>query len=414
MDGNNVSTPITYKKEKNKDIMQIILLSLMYSAPSLILLEKTTFSFDTIITRYLSVLICSIIFVIHFIKKYSIKPGVIFIPFYTKNKLILTIWLLFSGFTIASQAVNGEMPSEGIYYFIFIPLVFFIMIPMVLNDANKKILIAIFISSAIFLILSLLMEPITLGRSYSGITQNSNSLGYLATQSAIGSFGILLSSYILKRRTLFIIFIFTFVFSSALVLISNSRTSFIVLIITCILIALLFIKVNNIKLTKLIGIFILLLVAYFWGLKDFLEAGILNKFDELSSSGNLLNNRSEIWGRVIEEMTIFGHGSNYFENVIFISPHSTIFSVIGQNGIIAGIMIIVFYLTISIYSVKYAFEYKGNMFSFVPFAIIISFIMFSMTEGMLGTIGKGLTLAFFNVIGLLIFHRKPQKLSQKK
>jgi len=247
------------------------------------------------------------------------------------------------------------------------------------------------------------MSPVVMGSAYRGITANPNSLGQLAAQSAITSFVLFLITY--KSRTKLTTMFLGAVFSVSMlfVLFSFSRTSFFISIGISLLIILIFIKVFSIKIIKVIGLFLFLIVSYVFGFSEIFETGVLSRVNRLSEADNVLNNRDIIWERVFNEATILGHGSDYFVETIQIGAHNTVISILGQNGILAGAMFSVFLILILLKSLKYLFRHKKDLYSLVPFVIIAAFIIFSVFEGM---IRKGIAFTFFNLAGVCIFYKK--------
>ncbi|WP_186805957.1 O-antigen ligase family protein [Salisediminibacterium halotolerans] len=371
------------------------------------MLNTNVFNYEVFMgIRYIGVVIISIIFVFIYLKLFTTDNNRLIVPYKNVNIGVLLIWLTFSSGIFFSQVINQEFPFQGVYFLIVVPLLFFLMIPLTISEiANKIIAMALLLSGGIFLIFSFLFEPINFDRSYFGITDNSNSLGYLATQTGIAAFCLLLNAFKNRKKILVYLFILIFLLSTFFVFLSHSRTSFIVLLVTCFSTMLIFMLQNNIKLRNLFLPALIFIGVYYWQLRDLLMDGVISKFDRLGEEGDLLNTRDEIWLQIINDANLIGNGSDYFDETPF-SPHSSIFSIIGEFGIISGLLLVVMYVTTIYLSLKFAIQRKDESFSYLPFSIILAFILFSFTEGMFGTVGKGLTLAYFNSIGVCIFLNK--------
>lgn len=392
------------KRKTNKNSCRIFILTLMYFAAYLGFINRDILSTNTILKlRYLVVLLGSLYFVIAYLKVYATRTGKVLLPFVVKNWALLLLWFSFSIFTIISQSYNGHLPLEGIAYLIFTPLIFFLIIPIVLDNPEEIIIKSAFISSFIYLIVSILYEPVRLGSSYYGITYNPNSIGQLSVQAAISIFCLFLNALNARRKMKSLMYLFLFVISISFTLFSNSRTSLLVVLIACFFTLILFIKINKFKLRKLIVPVFILTFIYFLKLREILQVGIIDKF--IRYSDNALAGRIGIWQNIINDITIFGHGPEYFKVYIGKGAHNSVLEIIGGNGIIAGIIITVFFLYSIVYSIKYAFDNKGNNFFYVPFIITITFFILGMAESMFGMIGKGITLVYFNIIGLMSFRK---------
>ncbi|MCP3032935.1 O-antigen ligase family protein [Halobacillus sp. A1] len=387
--------------------IDLSVLTLMYIAGSLGVIDRELLSFSfIIILKYSIVIMGSLYFIIQYIRKYYRGDGRVALSFQTKSWVLYFLWILFSLIVIVSQSYNGYLPLEGIAYLIFNPIVFFIVIPMSLTNPESTIIKASFYGSFIYLLLSAFYEPINFGSFYTGVTYNPNSIGQLSVQAAVSSFCIFLYTVgsINKEKRKTFIYLMFFIISLAFIFLSQSRASLMAFLAPTIFTIMIFIISKKIKLRKIILPSILFVIIYFLSLKDFFEASILGKFNRYNND-NLLSGRDNIWNMIINDITLLGHGPNYFLDVINKGAHNSILEVFGNFGLLAGGVLALFYLASIIISFKYAILNRKKPFFYVPLMVVLTFIILSMTESMFGVVGKSMTLVYFNIIGLLIFRK---------
>lgn len=390
------------RSSKKNRRWQLFFLTLLYGFAYLNFVNRKLLSSNMIITlRYSIMIMCSLYFVFSYLKRYSSKRGNIPIPRIKNNAGLFFLWMLFSLFVVISQMINGSIPFEGLAYLLITTSIFFVVIPLSLEKSIEIILKAAFLSSTIYLILSVVYCPIVLGKSYYGITYNPNSIGQLSAQAAISSFCLFLNALNHRHKRDLVLYFIFFIFSLLFVIVSNSRTSLLAVIITVLLTILLFLVLHKIKIRKFLMPSIIFLVLYFLKIKKYLEAGILNKMFKYQD--NPLTGRTAIWGSVFDELTIFGHGKGYFSGHIEKGAHNSVVEIVGTYGIITGIIILSLFIVSVIVSFKYLFRNRKNKYSYAPFAIIITFVTLSIAEGMFGVIGKGITIMYFNVLGIMLF-----------
>jgi hypothetical protein len=389
-------------KKENKDFL---VLTLMYFAASLGVIDREIMSQNNIlITRYLVIILGTIYFLNSYRKKYSRGRGRIVVPSKINSWGLMLLWMFFSITVIISQSYNGNLPLEGIVYLIYNPIIFFIVIPKSLNNPKRTIIRASFYSSFSYLIFSVLYQPIVLGWSYSGITYNPNSIGQLAVQASISSFCLLLDplkNLKLKKRKLLIYLIY-FIISITFVFISRSRTSFLALLLSIMIIMFVYIATGNMKFKRFVLAVIAFTTIYFLKLREYLYEGVLDKFSSYRGD-TLLTGRDYIWNRIFQEISILGHGSTYFTKEIGIGAHNSIMETIGIFGVIAGIFLFLFYIVSVFVSIKYAFLNRKKTYFYVPLGVVVAFFALSMAESMFGVIGKSMTLVFLNIIGVIMF-----------
>src|SRR5690625_952792 len=128
------------KLKTRKDYLDIIVLSIMYASASLGVLNREILDTQTLLfMKYGTIILGTIYFLLAYIKKYSMGSGIIAVPLKVRNWCLLLLWLFFSIVVIISQSYNQIIPFEGATYLIFNTIIFFIVIPLSLNNPLESI-----------------------------------------------------------------------------------------------------------------------------------------------------------------------------------------------------------------------------------------------------------------------------------
>jgi O-antigen ligase len=102
-------------------------------------------------------------------------------------------------------------------------------------------------------------------------------------------------------------------------------------------------------------------------------------------------------------MELLGRGDQYFEKNFGLGAHNTIIHILGVNGSLSVILIILFTIMTFYYASMY---FKRNRrkdpYAIAPFLFITCFWILSMGEGMFGSLGNAMTLAYLLSIGMII------------
>jgi hypothetical protein len=385
--------------------LQEIVLILMYFVASLTVINRDILSLSNILLiRYSVVTLGTIFFIFSYRKKFFRGYGKVAIPSKVNSWSLILFWIFFSISVIISQAFNGYFPVEGFTYLIFNTVIFFMLIPKSLENPVYTIVRSSFYASFSYLILSALYEPIVFGSYYTGITYNPNSLGQLAVQASISSLCLLLNTFSeirLKKKKIILYFGY-FIISIAFVLLSKSRASFVAVLLSSIVTLVFYFKSDKVKIGRFIIPAIAFVFIYFVKLKDFLQIGILDKFNRYSGE-SILTGRNQIWNKIFEDMTMLGNGPSYLPDIIGKGAHNSILEIVAVFGVFSGILVTLFYIASIIVSLKYARSRKKSQYFYVPLAVVMAFFVLSMAESMFGVIGKSITLVFLNVMGVLMF-----------
>ncbi|MCY7272600.1 MAG: O-antigen ligase family protein [Phormidesmis sp. CAN_BIN44] len=392
---------IDYKKP-----VMLFLLSTSLGAASLTSLGSTDFPIDSSISslRYgLVFLSLTLPFFLFRIKSWHLSK--------TGKPIILT-WLSFSLVTIIAAVYHESYSSfvEGLWLFFGIPVIFFFGLPNLLQKrANSLIALSLILSHIPYILFSVVVFPV-ISYPYQGLLGNPNQIGVTCSTIAAGAF-ILLDSIELNRKstipiiTIVSILLLSFIF----MVLSNSRTSIIsFFLMLIILMANFFSRKQSPRKNILKFIFLsfpilaLLLSSLSNEYINLAWSQTLFKFSG-STTNDFLSGRTEVWETALEEVSFLGHGSEYFDTKFGISAHNSIIQALGCQGALAALMMFFFAIVSIFYSYRYMKDTSPqNNFAISPLMIAVCFWTLSMGEVMFGALGRGLTLAYFLSIGVVI------------
>ena len=193
--------------------------------------------------------------------------------------------------------------------------------------------------------------------------------------------------------------------SSFLVVVSGSRTSLLALIVTIITATIVCVRLQNRKrLVSILaaGLGLFLVGTAFVPQLDFADQ-IWQKHMQQVTKGDVLSKRDEIWMKVLDDMQLMGNGSEYFPETVGISSHNSLMHIIGERGPIAALfMSCVAGLGIVLAWNRAARGPGRRSFTAAPLLISVCFWVLSMGEGIFGSLGTGITLAYFLSIGIVV------------
>jgi uncharacterized membrane protein len=335
--------------------------------------------------------------------------------------LLLLLWLCFGTVAVLSGLVNenGKALADGAWLLIGVPCLFFYALPRAMGRSIPVgIALGLLFGHLPYAICSVVQSPPTTF-PYTGIFSNSNQLGVTMMSMNCG-LSILLNKLVSEpsrpSRTFKILGLSgVIILSFGLILISNSRTSLIGSLMGLGLalypVFQIFQNPRNAARFFLFSIGIAgTLLLYLGNELDAVVQGIGIGYANKLESNDTFNGRSYIWGKTLQDSRLFGYGSNdYFTQKFDLGGHNSLIDILGQNGLIAAYLMIIF----AILSLYYAYRYFREQFMVNPYAIapLIIGIMFwtvSMAESMFGALGRGLTIAYLLSIGLMLHRPKAE------
>jgi len=315
----------------------------------------------------------------------------------TFNNLTL-IYGIFIIFVIISTFVNQNLEREVDALVKFILMYFFLNLFLMLTEiTTKRLIINTFVISSIVVFSYFLINyPIAESTgAYKGGFGNPNSIGVLAV--TLFSVSLVAGTSLLKNKRSYIlasIYLLIAIAAGYLTLISNSRTSFITLVIVFGIVAMTFIYdvLKGRHLLSWKSIIVVSLLAVF-GASMFilienpaytvLETTVIDKFQRKIESGSLTAGRVEIWQPIIEGAGLFGKGSGYFSEISGLGAHNSFLHILSLYGWFAAIAYACFWLFMLVTSLIYYMTHKlTHVHALLPLILVVNYISISMMENM--------------------------------
>lgn len=342
-------------------------------------------------------------------------------------RVLTGIFLSFLFFMLISSLFNGNVQmllSSLRYLLIFVTLC--LIIPCLLKEKTLSITVWSFLLSQLPLLLLSFIElnPFSdFSGTYFGIFYNPNSFGIFTATIFIVLLA-LIYSYVGTRRLMIPILLITLFILFLLIAFSGSRTSFIAIVLVLLIsLALPTVKkldFNNISLKKIRFYFFSLIgFASFtiWFLQssfyEIMNYRIIEKFVYKFNSGDVLDKRGDILIETISDLSMFGHGPEYFNEQFGLGAHNSFVSLLGQYGLLATSFFILFWIYSTFRSLKY-YKTSKNKLSILPFIVIMFFLITSMTEIMLMKASMLISFVSIGVINLEIFQNNYSKIFTNK
>jgi len=336
------------------------------------------------------------------------------------NKKIFGLMYVFFITSLLAAILNSELQlliSSVSLFCLFLSAS--IILPSYLKtDTEKVIAISLLVANIPLLLLPILTEGIKLP-SYAGIFNNTNSLGIVAS-TVFTVFSALffgeLEKILFRKAKVFklkiVVYLLLMLLSLLIVVFSVSRTSF----LACLLVFLagiVFIVFLSIKhrvfpniLMKMISVLPILIFIYFLfdkfiPINFYVQENILGKFER--KSADIFDGRGMVWEQTIKEATIFGNGTNYFEESVGLGAHNTFISILGVYGWLSLIPFFLFFIFGLYYCSRYVLIMDTG-YKYLPILILINFLTTSMAEAMLYKVSM---LASLVLIGVCASKIKP-------
>lgn len=243
------------------------------------------------------------------------------------------------------------------------------------DDANliMKVLILIQILSV--------LQGFTTYR-FKGIYKNPNFAGGEAATLCAISCSLFLQRFISSKNKSLLLPLLSIIFSTIIVISTNSRNS--VGVIGIILLFFVFLTLRNLNdrnnFLKILAIlFIIIVIVNFSPISDIFKSSISELYEKINRrTGDELGGRQEIWKVVFDRMKFFGNGE---KNEI--SAHNTFLSMLDQYGIIPCFLLTLFVIVGVIKSILLALDKNYHDMKFMPLFFFLCFGISCMFEQML-------------------------------
>jgi O-antigen ligase len=382
-----------------RQVIIVIALSVLFGGTSLISLGSYNTPLDPAVLKLRYLLVASSLLILILMSPFK-QWG-----FHRQTRPLLLLWMLFGCGLVMSGLANNDITlfRDGLWQMIAVPFIMFNAVPKAMKkNTNLLMGMGLVLGQIPYVVTSLVLYPPVNGTRYRGVFANSNQMGFNCAIMSAGLFILLIAAWSAKKNAWYLLPISASLLSIfLLIFLANSRTSMIVFFIMSLLFFSEFVK-NPKAVKKMIAITTLAVTAV-----------LLFGGEQIENMNNTLNNnfeakeglsgRDNIWGQTLDESDLLGRGSNYFQLNFGMGGHNTIIEVIGQNGIIAAHLLIAFAIASFFYTYAYFKTYaKEDCAAIAPFLITVCFWSLSMAEGMFGSLGNSMTLAYMLSIGIVI------------
>jgi len=404
----NGDQTITVYNEK-EDRMSLLLLTMMYTGFWTLIIDGNIINQAALTLIQASSLFLGIYyFVFALVKNMSPEINGVYIkkPMTIVGIFTIIVWLFFSMSIILSELFRNNSPHIGIIYLTYVPLIFFYTIPRMIYNPVETTVKATWYSGLIIVLLSLIWELPVAGSAYLGITNNSNSMGMVASQTALASLSLFYISFQKNKsnKKNILIYFITLVIAMLFLLASESRTSLLAVIVAVGIVFLHALFTKKIEFKHVFVLLLLLLLVYHFFLRNFFLTGVMEKIVTFSSSSNVLAGRSDIWGNIIKDSTLFGYGFEYFQYILEIQAHNNVLQFVGMYGTLAGLLLAIFLCFTVLLSIIYYIKNYNKLDAIIPFVFVVAYMILGMAETVLGFNAKTPTMVYFNFIGILLLY----------
>ena len=386
-------------KVKRKNIIIVILLAILFGGASLTNFGTLEAPLDPaiLILRFVLIGVVLIFF--------AILSGSELLNIPTKPLPLTFLWAVYSFVFILSGFANNDLTilRDGFWFMIAVPAIFFNALPKLMNkSANILITLGLLLGVSPYIVLSWALTPVwqSDSRIYSGVFPNSNQLGFTAVAMSSSLFVLAIGFLFSKKKSFQLLLVnLSLAFCLITIMLANARTSLVSFAVMSLLMSWkLFQNARNVAIAATI-IFILGAVVLGIGSQNpwlFERIGEMQEKDALSG-------RDDIWAKTFLDMKMLGNGENYFETNFNLGAHNTIVHIVGVNGFIAGMLMVLFAIVSLFYAVMYFRKhYKEDCYAIAPLTFMICFWTLSMGEGMFGSLGNAMTLAYMLSIGVIM------------
>ena len=383
-----------------RQIVIVLLLAVLFGGASLVNLGSADHPLDPSIIRLRYVMVGASLLTL------VLMSGLKRLTFSSKPLPILLLWSLFSLTLVASGIANNDssIVRDGFWFMLGVNLIFFNALPKLMKEqANLLLGLALFLGISPYIVISLVSYPLTILR-YKGIFSNSNQLGLIGTTLAAGIL-IIFSGALLAKKSFSHILLIISLFMGTLYLIicANARTSIIAVCTMFLLV--IYQSLSRPEFLYKLGLIFTFIFSTTLVVNSVQINGFLNELSQIFGDkiDRGVSGRDDIWKQTLKDSSLLGNGRDYFELNFGLGGHNSLIEIIGQNGIIAAYLLIGF----AVASFYYAYRYfksceKEDNYAIAPLIITVGFWVSSMGEGMFGSLGNAMTLAYMISVGIVI------------
>ena len=392
-------------KTKRKNRIIVVLLAILFGGASLTNLGTLYAPLDPAITvlRFAMIGIALMFF--------AIISGSELLNIPTKPFPLTFLWTVHSLVFILSGFANNDLASlrDGFWFMIAVPVIFFNALPKLMKgSANILITLGLLLGVSPYIIFSWALQPVwqSDSRIYSGIFPNANQLGFTAAAMSSGLFVLAIGCLFSKKNSFQLLLVnISLVACLMTIMLANARTSLVTFfIMSLLLLWQLFQSTRNVVMA-VVAAFAIGMATINIGAQNpwlFERIGDIQEKDSLSG-------RDDIWVKTLLDMKLLGNGEKYFESNFDLGAHNTIVHIMGVNGIIAAMLMVSFALVSFYYAAIYFRKHwREDRYAIAPLVFMTCFWTLSMGEGMFGSLGNAMTLAYMLSVGVIMADLNPR------
>jgi hypothetical protein len=394
---------IGYKVKRRNRII-VVLLGILFGGASLTNFGTLYAPLDPAITVLRFAMIGAVLIL------FAIISGSELLNMPTKPFPLVFLWMAYSLVFILSGFANNDLSSlrDGFWFMIAVPVIFFNALPKLMKEsANILITLGLLLGVSPYIICSWALQPVwqSDSRIYSGIFPNSNQLGFTAAAMSSSLFVLAIGCLFSKKSSFQSLLVNISLFGCLVtIMLANARTSLITFSMMSLwLIWQLFQSTRNVVIA-VIALFSIGVATLSIGAQNpwlFERIGDIQEKDALSG-------RDDIWAKTLIDMKLLGNGEKYFESNFDLGAHNTIVHIIGVNGIIAAMLMVSFALVSFYYAAIYFRKHwREDRYAIAPLVFMTCFWTLSMGEGMFGSLGNAMTLAYMLSVGVIMADLNP-------
>ena len=386
-------------KVKRKNTIIVVLLAILFGGASLTNFGTLEAPLDPaiLILRFALIGVVLLFF--------AVLSGADLLNIPTKPVPLTFLWSAYSLVFILSGFANNDLTilRDGFWFLIAVPAIFFNALPKLMKkSANILITLGLLLGVSPYIVCSWVLEPVwqSNSRIYSGVFPNSNQLGFTAVAMSSSLFVLAIGFLFSKQKSLQLLLVnVSLVLCLVTIMLANARTS---LVSFSIMSLLMFWKLfQNARSIVITSVIILIAGGVALGVSS-QNPWLFERIGEMQGK-EALSGREDIWAKTFIDMKILGNGEKYFETNFSLGAHNTLIHIVGVNGFIAGMLMVLFAVVSLFYAVMYFRRHcQEDCYAIAPLTFMVCFWTLSMGEGMFGSLGNAMTLAYLLSIGVIM------------